>query len=60
MRPRSISLAVQALKIATGLALIATLISPGSALAGPSQIVKVDGTNLDCSLESATATADLT
>ncbi len=60
MRTRSIALAVQALKVATGLALVATLIAPGSALAGPSQIVKVDGTNLDCSLESATATADLT
>ena len=43
MRQRSIALAVQALKVATGLALVATLIPPGSALAGPSQIVKVDG-----------------
>jgi hypothetical protein len=59
MRPRSILLAVQAFKMAMGLALIATLIAPGSVLAGPSEIVKVDGTNLDCSLESATATADL-
>ena len=47
-------------KVAAGLALIATVLLPGSALAGPSQIIKVSGTNLDCSLVSPDATADLT
>ncbi len=48
------------LKVAAGLALVATLIAPGSALAGPSQIIKVSGTNLDCSLSSPVASAELT
>ena len=48
------------LKIAAGLALVATMLLPGSALAGSSQIIKVSGTNLDCTLESPDATAELT
>ena len=47
------------MKVAASLALVATLVAPGSALAGPSQIIKVNGTNLDCSLTSADATGDL-
>jgi hypothetical protein len=47
------------LKIAAGLALVATLAAPGSAFAGPSHIVKVEGVDLDCSLESATAVGGL-
>jgi hypothetical protein len=47
------------LKVAGGFALVATLVVPGSALAGPSQIIKVNGTNLDCSLTSADATGEL-
>jgi hypothetical protein len=48
------------LKVATGLGLAAVLVAPGSALAKPAQIIKVNGTNLDCSLTSADATAELT
>jgi hypothetical protein len=47
------------LKVAAGLALVATLVVPGSALAGPSTIIKVNGTNLDCSLTSPDATGGL-
>ena len=47
------------LKVAAGLALVATLVAPGSALAGPSQIVKVEGVDLHCSLKSADAVGGL-
>ena len=60
MLRRSTGVTTHFLKVAMGLALVATMILPGSALAGPSQIIKVSGTNLDCALESPDATAELT
>lgn len=60
MLRRSTGVTTHFLKVAIGLALVATMILPGSALAGPSQIIKVSGTNLDCELESPDATAGLT
>ena len=59
MRPRSFSFAFKALKVASGLALITTLIAPGSALAGRSQIVKVSGVDISCGLASADASGGL-
>ena len=59
MRPRSFSFAFKALKVASGLALITTLIAPGSALAGRSQIVKVSGVDISCELASADASGGL-
>lgn len=50
---------IHLLKVVAGLTLVAAVVMPGSALAAPSQIVKVNGTNLDCSLTSADATGDL-
>jgi len=45
--------------IVAGTALLASLIAPGMALAAPTQIVKVQGVDLDCPLDSPTATGGL-
>jgi hypothetical protein len=57
---RSTGVTTHLLKVAAGLAFVATMLLPGSALSSPSQIIKVSGTNLDCELESPDATAELT
>lgn len=47
------------LKLGAGLAIAAALLAPGNALAGSGQVVKVEGVDLNCSLESSVATAGL-